>query len=154
MPHLTEIRESADEVYGLAPNAEGFWTKPMADCALVVVLWEAHGANYAHGWGQHCSGGLGAQKLDKLTRGVPANDAIVILVWGTTDHGDSFSDKQAQGELETVCRNNNWTLRTHDAVVSDSVVTRAGDFYPTMAGYEARDQPAPNLNKGRCCVIT
>jgi hypothetical protein len=153
LAHLTEIKESMTEVYDMAANAQGFWTKPMADCALVVVLWEKHGSLYAHGRGQHCSGGILAVQTDALVAGVPQGDAMIVLVWGSTPHPGSFSDAEGKKALETLARNNNWAIQIYQADASDSVVTNAG-AYQTKQSFDAQQQPvAENLNKGRCCVI-
>ncbi|MCD9087332.1 hypothetical protein [Stenotrophomonas sp. SY1] len=153
MTHLTEVVESADDVYELAPNAMGFWTKPMGYCGMVVVLWNPAGGHYCSGRAQHCSGGLGAAKLGKLFKDLEDDpDVLVVVLQGNTNEPLSL-DTERLKEIQERVREGNWTIRDFRADTRDSVVTWDGQYYP-KTDYEAQTtKPAKNHAKSRCTIM-
>jgi len=155
MPYLTEIKESSDKVYALEARADGFWTGPMGDCALVIFLWDPAGTRYGAGRGQHCSGGIAAAQVDQLIDGLAgqANVMMVIVLGSSQDSHTLGMSKDMLKRLETICRENNWPIRQFKADASPSAVTRTGE-YMTKAAYDqgakvGQDNQAPS----RCCVM-
>lgn len=153
MAHLTEIVQSDEDVYELAPHAEGFWTGVMGYCALVIFFWDQGGSRYGSGRGQHCSGGLGAMQLDKLTAGLAGRqDVQIVLVLGTSNDLMSV-DKRKLSELQEIARTNNWPIAQFEAVPAESVVTRTVQ-YMRRSDYDKGGQAAqPSVTKARCCVV-
>lgn len=152
MAHLTEVIESATDVYAMEPHANGFWTRPMGYCAMVVMLWDLHGSLYQNGRAQHCSGGLGAAQLDDLSKDLPGKaDVLVVLVLGKTDEMLSM-DKTMLKTLEELVRKNNWEFRQFRADTGNSVVTRDGR-YQTKDDYDPGLRTAVEKEEAaRCCI--
>lgn len=152
MAHWTEVKESFTDVYELEPYADGFWTKPMGDCAMVVLLWDPHGLNYREGRAQHCKGGLSVAQTEKLLKGLDEEQSVLmVIVMGAAQQPLSF-DLDMLKQLQKTAADHNWAIGRYDAKTGYTIVTRSGECR-TSDSVKLEDMTRVQRRNSHRCVI-